>query len=150
MNTPLSFEIAKLIKEKGFDNKCIYYFVYTHYGNHIPIDKRDLDTPIYSTPLQINNWNSSSLSGEGTVYIAAPTIAEVVCWIYDNYQIWITAHPEYCNGSLKWIFNFQFLNDNERTWGEQERAYKIFFEDTYKSKEEAYEVCIKYVLNNLI
>ena len=78
------------------------------------------------------------------------TIADVVCWICDNYQIWITAHPEYCNGGLEWIFNFQFLNDNERTWREQEAAHKIFFEDTYKSKEEAYEVCIKYVLNNLI
>ena len=90
------------------------------------------------------------LQGTNNYIESIPTIADVVCWLCDKHQIWITAHPEYCNGTLEWIFNFQFLNDNDRTWKEQEVAYKIFFEDTYKSKEEAYEVCIEYTLNNLI
>ena len=65
MNTPVSFEISLLLKEKGFDE--ITNFSYNSVG-------------IISS---ISNRNSDGL------FISAPNIAEVVMWLYEKHGIWI-------------------------------------------------------------
>lgn len=60
----VSFELAKLLKEKGFDKR--------------------------SEPNRYNNQgNLTMLEG-----INAPTIAEVVMWFYEKHGIWIYVHPD--------------------------------------------------------
>lgn len=67
MNTPVSFELAKLLKEKGFD------------GNHEYMVFTSVETEIYP---------------EGELFLK-PTIAEVVMWLYDKHGIWISVLPSY-------------------------------------------------------
>ena len=64
MNTTVSFEIAKLLKEKGFDEQLNYY--YDSFGD------------IGSSKIKVN-WNESE-----ELLCSAPTIAEVVMWIINN------------------------------------------------------------------
>ena len=73
MNTPVSFELAKLLKEKGFDGN---YFHYWNMVNHSGEWK--VDTSI---------WEYTDN------YIEAPTIAEVVMWLYEKHGIWIYPLP---------------------------------------------------------
>lgn len=71
MNTPVSFELAKLLKEKGFvcnesNNFWMNGFSYSK-KDYNPITYRDKDN--------------------------VPTIAEVVMWLYEKYGIWIWVRP---------------------------------------------------------
>jgi len=61
MNTPVSFELAKLLKEKGFDLNH-EYMVFT--------------------------FSETEKYPEGELFLK-PTIAEVVMWLYEKHEIWI-------------------------------------------------------------
>ena len=109
MNTPVSIEIAKLLEEKGFciDTLC-YYFedgefrqnqinsTYGYYGEEYTVEYSELT----------DNWNGKLLrnkDGSGCLgcdknngyfeTFSAPTISEVVMWIYEKYKIFITLYP---------------------------------------------------------
>ena len=80
MNNNVNFEIAKLLKEKEYDEPCHNAYD-THgmqfangwldylweNGNEIPFTKKDLKP-------------------QDTL---APTIAQVVMWLYEKHDIWI-------------------------------------------------------------
>jgi hypothetical protein len=103
MNTPVSFEIAKLLKEKGFDG------IEIDYGLN-----------------QILNLKP------------APTIAEVVMWLYEKHGIWISPQPNEPYIDNDWCFTvFKDLKNNGSLEG-------------YNSPTEAYEAAINYVLLNLM
>jgi len=70
MNKPINYPLAKLLKEKGFNELCNSY-----------IDDNGISHPSYGK-------NSFS---EIRTYI--PTIAEVVMWLYEKYGIWIVSFP---------------------------------------------------------
>ena len=118
LNKPVDFSTAKLLKEKGFDRPCYHYY----YNNKLDSSSKD-------------NWNT--LTG-----YSAPTIAEVVMWLYEKHGIWITSEP--------------FIkSDNVVVY-----IYKIFkngYVDTisrastgFNSIDQSYEAGIEYVLKNLI
>jgi hypothetical protein len=67
MNTPVSFEIAKLLKEKGFD-----------LTPYLAIDN---ENP--------KNLNSNYNPREYQSWYFNLTIAEVVMWLYEKHEIWI-------------------------------------------------------------
>lgn len=70
MNTPVKFEIAKLLKEKGFDNESAHYYN----------EKGEMLFDAYYPSLQPTKPD---------VYYDNPTIADVVMWLYDEHGIWI-------------------------------------------------------------
>lgn len=77
MNTRINFELAKLLKEKGFvcnesNNFWMNGFSYSK-KDYNPITYRDKDN--------------------------VPTIAEVVMWLYEKHGIWIVILPELLNGT---------------------------------------------------
>ena len=74
MNTPVSFPLAKLLKEKGFDERCISF--YDSVSNQ----------QINNAPLANYNLTKQSVS--------IPTISDVVMWLYKNHKIWISVDPE--------------------------------------------------------
>lgn len=147
MTTNVSFELAKLLKEKGFKKECLFY-----YNKQGELPERwessgsstDTDVPIYLEEFEAN-FNSPNLVGVhqiGDVSCSAPTIAEVVMWLYEKYEVWISSEP--------------FIkNDNSVV-----NIYKIFKEgiiDTisrgslgYDSPTEAYEASIEYVLTKIL
>lgn len=111
MNTPVSFPIAKLLKEKGFDKKvlCCYN-----------IDNGKLSVAPHH---ELSNFNAG-------VHYSAPTIADVVMWLYEKHGIWIEV---YFDGFKK---NFYIVQSGE--------------EIEFNSPTEAYEAAIEYCLINLI
>lgn len=77
MNTSVNFELAKLLKEKGFDE---FTKTWRQHGNGISGDvegKRDY------------------YNRKGDVYTALPTISEVVMWLYDKHKLWIYVKQGY-------------------------------------------------------
>ena len=126
MNTIVSFEIAKMLKERGFNETSNYL-----YNNNAEIKKGIL-------PNKLTN------------YYSAPTISDVLMWLYEKHGIWIYSVKskygwlgcvkDYSNKELKTIYTTHseqmFLAGESDKW--------------YNSPTEAYESSIKYVLTNLI
>ena len=84
---------------------------------------------------------------------SAPTIAEVVMWIYEKNRIWISV-----GGDCDYKFRFEI---HTWKWYEIEKTYRLghtvlgeSFWDTsskaFDSPTEAYEAAIEYCLNKLI
>ena len=139
MNTPVSFEIAKLLKEKGFDK-------ITNKSYRISINpERPLPTePIADEITYFPNVKES---------YSAPTIAEVVMWLYEKHGVWINPVPRLSS----WIFTIQ----ETKTSGNNSLIDIDFYgtNDYLKSKgvptimmtpTEAYEAAILYCLKELI
>ena len=123
MNTPVKFELAKLLKDNGFD-KILKY----HYPN-LSIEKQEICLP--------TNWNNfTDMSGNANYY-SAPTITEVVMWLYEKHGIWIGIDKMF---SKEFFYNI--TTDNEHNSKES-----IEF---FNSPTEAYEAAIEHVLKNII
>lgn len=75
MITPVNFEIAKLLKEKGFNEECMV--AYTNHGNYT---------------IYLNEH----------ITIKAPNILEVVIWIHEKYGIWIGVNKNYTKAPTFW------------------------------------------------
>ena len=119
MTTPVKFELAKLLKTKGFDEQLKYY--YDSFGD------------IGSSNVKVN-WNESE-----ELLCSAPTIAEVVMWLYEKYEIWIWVEREDTTNEFEWLCRY-----------ENEGSCKDYDDKFYNSPTEAYEAAIEYCLNNLI
>lgn len=121
MNRPVSFELAKLLKEKGFDigfgNGQKFYFP---------------DTKELTENYRGNNY-------------PAPTISEVVMWLYEKHDVWIYVDSHEFS---KWCYNYKFNRPHKLNVKLTENGQ--FGLDDYNSPTEAYEGAIEYTLNNLI
>jgi hypothetical protein len=71
MNTPVSFEIAKLLKEKGFIDTCEKVY--------------RSDGLLYTPMMSGSKLMHSNILEDGSV--SAPTIAEVVMWLYEKQMV---------------------------------------------------------------
>jgi len=133
MNTPVKFELAKLLKEKGFDRKCVSFY--------------DLLSNQQIDNVTSGNYNLTKQS------VSIPTIAEVVMWLYEKHKIWVSI-----GGDCDYKFKFEI---HTWKWYEPEKSYRLghtVLGETFwdcRSKEfssptEAYEAAIEYTLKNLI
>ena len=128
MNKPISYPLAKLLKEKGFDEEAI--------------------VNVYHPSDQTRAYPKEYIK-EGD-YILAPILADVIMWLYEKHQIWVSVHLEKCRSYVGYDFNFELVNDYARTISEQEKAYKALGETVFNSPTEAYEAAIEYILTELI
>lgn len=116
MNKEVSLKIAKLLKQKGFnDFPCKGYYKIEEF---VPISLHNVASP----------YN----------YLA-PTIADVIMWLYETYSIWIYVRNFetlfFCSYILQYGDSIiAFNNDNKG----------------YDLPAKAYEAAIEYTLNNLI
>lgn len=127
LNKIVDFSIAKLLKEKGFIKPVKQrYFI----AENIDSDR----FPFLQEECALHNWNDYDDSS--TSYYSAPTISEVVCWIYSKYQIWIQV---------------SILKDDEWRYSirRKDNNWNIEFptKGKYISIENAYEKGINVVLN---
>lgn len=122
LNNFVDFTTAKLLKEKGFDKICQNLW---HFNS--------------SNCIKMPNKNSENFG------FSAPTIAEVVMWLYEKHGIWITVYT-----MDKWLPNG---NDREQLFDYSLKQMKLGLIDIPKKPEEfsspaeAYEVAIEYCLN---
>lgn len=155
MNKPISFSLAKLLKECRYNTPTLNFFfedgeskenvlketVDMDYGSEFTVEFSEL----------IENWNDKWLTKKNGdrcfgckksngyfETFSAPTIAEVVMWIYEKHGIWI---------SLPYL-------DSEFLFG---YVIKRIETDTieainknYNSPTEAYESAIEHTLTKLI
>jgi hypothetical protein len=145
MNKPVRYPIAKLLKEKEFDvpvnsyysgdRFCLNYSIINQYSQEYIEDKGDCliipytsgEGSLYLETINFNSWGGDDYS--------APTIADVVMWLYEKHGIWIGV----------------FSTDDVSMF-----SYKISskqghnYSPNYKSPTEAYEAAIEYTLNSLI
>lgn len=126
MNTHVNFPIAKLLKEKGFEGikSPLWYYK---------------DGTLHETPTEgykgLKCWNT----WEDTQGVRwdAPTIAEVVMWLYEKHGVWIMVKRIDYKTLVRWGF---YVNNN----------YPPQYLMGHDSPTEAYEDAILYTLNNMI
>lgn len=148
MNTPVKFELAKLLKEKGLDIPTQRYY------EHALTSKKDSETNDYTgsfgwkkgeTNLNSgyfkNNCGMADLSNKNWYMCSAPTISEVWMWLYEKHGVWITSEPCIVHNGITNIY--KIFKDNYLDT--ISRASK-----GYDSPTEAYEIAIEYTLNNLL
>ena len=122
-----SFEVAKLLKEKGFDEPCI---------RHWDCDDHSLygynDIPISNSELQANEYNGFS----------APSQSMAMKWLREEHNIFI---------QISTVLQDQPFGLHYRPSIQDYHAYARhdnFIE--YVTYEEAVEAALKYSLENLI
>lgn len=128
MNTQVSFKIAKLLKEKGFDSKV-----------------RGIYCIKAITPFREGR---SYLSGYGIDenFIYAPTIAEVVMWLYKKHSLWIIIIPTVTGNFAYKVIDVQ-LNPEKVI---ERPPYKDVSAEDFSEPTDAYLGAIEDILNNLI
>lgn len=119
MNKPINFEIAKLIKQKGFNDTV------TRRYNYLGKLSKYTQFP--------ENYNTEIWGDE----ISGPTIAEVVMWLYKKHGIWIVV--DYDDDSKKniWFYNFKTKHSEGMEEG---------FKSPTAAYERAIEYVLKYLI----
>ena len=125
MNKEVNFETAKLLKEKEFDEPCTYYYE-LEYAHLYPENTIHTWDPRFKTKFKNSyQWEKA----------AAPTIADVVMWLYEKHGIWI--------GVTKYKNHED--DDNDLCYFTPDHGRHV-----YETPTEAYEARIKFTLENLI
>lgn len=124
MNTFTNFEMSKLLKEKGYDAPC--------YGRYIK-SKTKVHVSVYY--MNHNIFSDTS----------APTIAEVVMWVYEKHGIWISTQITI---HLEFYYKCYNMKDKLNINNYPEVTSKPG--NYFNSPTEAYLAAIEYTLTNLI
>ena len=123
----VSFEVAKLLKEKGFDENCPYIFHKDTNG------------------LMPCNWHIRNSEIDNDWGIALPTLQMAMKWLREVHNLFVFPFPR-MNTNKFWAEIYQ-LSDNQ----EWENLYCESIDlQEYSTYEEACEAAIKYCLENLI
>ena len=126
----VSFEIAKLLKEKGFDVPCDSYYIYfesnvTLYKGHLP-------------EFSDSNINHNKYDDR----ISRPSQSLALKWLREVHNIYIDILT-YTTGKN---IQFRWVGYEKGRLFSQEEGKTIYF-DSY---EQAVEAALLYVLKNLI
>lgn len=145
----VSFEIAKLLKEKGFDEPTEYvwyeYYPHSNTANKDEIGSQKMDWFFGDEQTERNSFYSNKI-GKPT-YISkeiysAPTHQLTMAWLRGKYDLHIIVYPYKADNKKKWccqVFKtFNLLGCEQYT------------NETLNSYEEAVEAALKYALENLI
>lgn len=125
MEAELKYETSKLLKEKGFD---------------IVTEKRYFFNSELTTKTQ-------SQSSKPTIY--APTISQVVVWLYEKHGFWIYTTPHInMKGDFYWSWYVLKLNELSPKSASNIRRSPLFT-SKFESPREAYEDAINFVLEKI-
>jgi len=140
----VSFKMAKLLKEKGFDEPCTYLWVFEK-TNNPEVD----DNGTYMCPLkrytESDYWNNASIElykkedeywNDNIDFFACPTIQMVMKWLREAHNIDI-------------IINVSSKNERKYTYVIVSKWFSGT-DNVKRTYEEACEAGIKYCLENLI
>lgn len=142
MNTEVNYEIAKLLKDKGFKGSThanwwiLQKDHHENYKKRLPVDESKVFFTKNSYDLDLKIQIDEEREHNVFHVLSAPAIAEVVMWLYENHGIWISTLPYY-----KGKFKYVIINESNRSGRER---------PGFNSPTEAYEAAIKHTLENLI
>ena len=141
----VSYEVAKLLKEKGFNEKCI-----SCYNN-----EKQLLTIYHDTlgEIEPEDWNNISKTkcgkiGLATWYgnISAPTHQMAMKWLREVHNIFININVGFYGENMKRLWDNQVyrIQNKIEDLGQSDSC------NTFLSYEEAVEAALEYLLENLI
>lgn len=149
----VSFEIAKKLKEKGFDRPCIYAYCEAGGWNkykqvQMPITHilRTNGNP-FGTFYTGKNWNREYEINENKIRCSAPTISQVLNWLEVEKQIYILVEPfpsMATKDKVCWSWHFKWNSDGVNI----DHTFSDDF--TYLTSKEATLAAIEYTLDKLI
>lgn len=135
----VSFEVAKLLKEKGFEGDISAYY---HIWDTTPNGNK-----VYSV-------QEFSHSEAPHLYIPAPTLQMAMKWLREVYhiEINITFGFPFIDGKqqYKYFWSIVRVCDSHLEYPMDDPNSAYYNEEMADSFEEAVEVAIKYCLENLI
>lgn len=120
------FETARLLKEKGFNEKCCRTYFHDGIISRIFDDKDEI-------------YNENLLPS----VVAAPTLQMAMKWLREMYDIHVVPKKDFFNGSYTGMI---YDGRRENVFDKDDYIALIGF-DTY---EQSCEKAIKYCLENLI
>ena len=138
----ISFEIAKLLKEKGFNEPCNAVYRKTLKDNKF------IDEPDFHITTFIKSNSELLESGfKDIVFCSAPSLALVMKWLREVYNLFVSINiiPHTTVTMEQKYFFFVIFKDRRR--------YNFPLDYTtefYQTPEEACEAAIKYCLEKLI
>lgn len=123
----VSFEVAKLLKEKGFDENtnCQYPVGGIHIG-------------------EVGEYNITDRSRNHENYIPAPTLQMTMKWLRQTYKLQVIIYPFDCEDGIFWAYKIFSI---------EQECLEVNRSDTrvgYNSYEQSCEAAIQYCLQNLI
>jgi len=117
----VSFEVAKLLKEKGFDGEC--FAAYNGNGKLYESDKEvDDNTPYWSD---------------------APTLQMAMKWLREVHKLYVVVRPYVTEEGTLSLFDLKSIK-------EKGIVVNLRTKTGFNTYEEACEAAIKYCLENLI
>lgn len=124
----VSFETAKLLKEKGFDEHTV--MVYNQNGSFMP---------------------NGAIEDTYQSFYFAPTLQMAMKWLRETHNIDISVVPHPNKEDKAFDYEFVYWNGGEiMPYDEKHPTYHELFEKTWEKYEESCEAAIKYCLENLI
>jgi hypothetical protein len=133
MNKPVSFHVASLLKEKGFNIPVANYYLNKEKGKFIHQGFED----DYWGDNRVVNWNKDVVGikpFEG--FVSAPIIAEAIMWLFEKKGIWISVYPY--DEAREDLFSYLLVK----------RSGNIRDKYPYKSPQEAYSAAFDFILKN--
>lgn len=119
-----TYEVCKLAKEKGFDEKCYHYY-----------QKEELESDGY-----FNRYN------KGVEYIcSAPTQSLLQRWLREEKKIYIAISVDIDHDLHRVCFEYEVCYDFDGRTMEYHNSY-----DSFGQYEDALEDALKYALENLV
>lgn len=158
----VSFETAKLLKEKGFEGDTNCYYI-----------EESVDKNLYYSPIK-QNHNKRITNNEFNVYIditssriSAPTLQMAMKWLREVHNILIVVDYEWECDTTPYYFKIYRLGENGKPEQVPVKGVSYYKDDNptehiigyrdwkrsnndYKKYEQACEAGIKYSLENLI
>ena len=119
----ISFESAKLLKEKGFNEECFALY--------------NPDGVLIQSGIRLNNIQVGRVKGS----YSAPTLQMAMKWLREIHKIFIEVYADKAYNSKDIIFNYEIWDENLNS---------IWRAGCFTTYEEACEAAIKYCLENLI
>ena len=127
----VSFEVAKLLKEKGFNEKC-------RGGYHSEFDNND--NPIVMLEEWMAQPYNNDFVDEGFL-CSAPTHQMAMAWLREVHKIFIELYVDKAP-------NFEDIVFRPEVW--DKGLNSVWRDDGFTTYEEAVEASLKYSLENLI
>ena len=140
----VSFELAKKLKEKGFREKCLYY--YTCYSGGLYANARLYSDCCCETIAMLEDLTKSYNSKNNSISFDAPTISQVLKWLRKEHGI----HIEITSAA----FGYSYIISKTPEFGGMDIKFSRYDGPNDGGAWNEWEYCasaaIEYVIDNLI
>lgn len=147
----VSFETAKLLRDKGFEEVCVAY--YEDYGTrqHLYIsDKRGAFNIGFK---QCDDLSNRFSLPKDRYKCAAPTLQMAMKWLREMHLILYIIYPNLETGKLRFSWRIYKLEQDKKHYVEELPGIGEYYKDSdelFTTYKEAEESLIKYSLENLV